>query len=105
VLFHDALTPVAIAQKLYPNDPRAQEAALVHVQLDMLCSSNPMFKQQLQWFAEQDAKERKRLRKRNAKKKSVKPRNKRGSPDELERFNEFLEKLAEIRRLAKLISS
>ena len=49
-------------------------------------------------FAEKDAKNRKRSKKKGVKKKSK-------SPGELEEFNEFLDKLCEIRRSARFIFS
>ncbi len=98
VLFHDGFTSVAIARKVYPDDPIAQEAALVHVQLDALCSSNPLFAKQLEFFAEQQS----RLRKR-AGKKEAKPGRRPAFPGPFEDFNAFLEKLAELRRLSKIV--
>ena len=43
VLFHDPFTAIAIAQRLYPGDPMAEEAALVHLHIDSVCSSDPFF--------------------------------------------------------------
>ena len=97
VLFHDVFSAVAIAQSLYPGDPRAKESALVHVQIDLICSSNPLFKMQLEYFAEQDAK------KRSSRKKKAKPRKTTALPDPLEEFKAFLEKLQEIRRLSRSV--
>ena len=97
VLFHDGLSTIAIAQKVYPNDPRAWEAALVHVELDLLCSNNPFFAKQLTYFAEQDAKRRRSSRKG----KKVPGR----SSETLSVFGNsyaFLMKLEEIRRFAKM---
>jgi hypothetical protein len=98
VLFHDFFTPVVIAQRLYPGDPMAEEAALVHVQIDSLCSSDPFFKRQLEFFAEQEAKER-----RSSRKKKAKSRKRMGPPDPLDEFMAFLEKLEEIRRLSRIV--
>ena len=98
VLFHDVFSVVAIAQKLYPWDPMAEEAGLVHVQIDLLCSSDPFFKRQLKYFAEQDAKKR-----RSSRKKKAKSRKRIAPPDPLEEFEIFLDKLQEIRRLARIV--
>jgi hypothetical protein len=98
VLFHDPFTPVAIAQWLYPGDPRAKESALVHVQIDSLCSTNPIFKMQLEYFAEQDARKR-----RSSRKKKAKSRKRKVPADPLEEFTAFLEKMKEIRRLARIV--
>jgi len=98
VLFHDFFTPVAIAQKLYPDDPRAEESALVHVEIDLLCSSNALFKMQLEYFVEQDAKKR-----RSSRKKKAKSRRRKAPPDPTEEFKAFLEKLQEIRRLSRIV--
>jgi hypothetical protein len=97
VLFHDPVTAVAIARKLYPGDPRAEEAALVHIQLDMHCSSNRFFAQWLEIWAEKDARERK-----SARKKKAKPKKRRVSSDPVEEFRVFLEKMQEIRLWARI---
>jgi hypothetical protein len=41
VLFHDPLTASAIARSCYPGDENAVLAALVHIEIDDLCSANP----------------------------------------------------------------
>ena len=41
--FHDGLTTVAIAQRLYPNDEDAEWAAWLHIYLDDVCSNDPEF--------------------------------------------------------------
>jgi hypothetical protein len=97
VLFHDGLTSMVIALELYPNDRRAMEAALVHIQLDKLCSSNPFFAKQLGYFAEKDSRRGRKLR--NVKIKSLKVMPKGPFGD----FNAFLMKLENIRRLARIM--
>jgi hypothetical protein len=62
VLFHDPISAAAIAMQLYPNDPRAVEAAFGHIVLDWMCSNDPVFKAQLEFLAERDARERARIR-------------------------------------------
>jgi hypothetical protein len=91
VLFHDPVTAVAIARKLYPSDPRAEEAALVHIQLDMVCSSDRFFAQWLEILAEKDVRERK-----NARKKKAKPKKRTAPPDPFEEFEAFVDKMQEI---------
>jgi hypothetical protein len=52
VLLHDDFTSALLARQLYPADPRAEQAALVHCQLDTLCSSDPNFRKQLEILAD-----------------------------------------------------
>ncbi len=94
--FHDSFSAVAIARRLCPNDEKAVWAALYHIELDNMCSANPIFKQQLEFFAEGQSKKRKGKKKRS-----------KGQPlpPEFRRFLQDLRKMAEIERLAKLILS
>jgi hypothetical protein len=101
-LFHDGFSSVLIARKLYPNDPRAAEAALVHVQIDRLCSSDPFFKKQLEFFADRDARERRKA-KRSSGKKKRKSAKKGTCVDPLKDFGVFLKKLDEVWRLSKML--
>jgi hypothetical protein len=106
VLFHDGFSSAMIARELYPGDPHAEEAALVHVQLDMLCSNDPFFKKQLYYFADVDARKRSRARKENARlKKRKKPKKREAYNDPLKDFQKLLKKLMEIKRLANMFSS
>jgi len=105
-LFHDGFSTVAIARKLYPGDPQAEAAALVHVQIDGLCSSDPLFKKQLEFFADVDARKRRQARKENAGlKKRKAPKKREAYNDPLDDFEKLLKKLVEIKRLAKMLSS
>ena len=92
-----------IARKLYPGDPLAEEAALVHVELDWLCSSDPLFKKQLEFFAGLDARQRRKARKGGSGRKKTKSSKKTGDVDPLKDFAKFVKKLEEIRRLSKMI--
>jgi len=94
-----------IARKLYPGDPLAEKAALVHVQLDWLCSSDPLFKKQLEFLADLDARQRRKARKRGSGKKQTKSSKKTGDVDPLKDFARFVKKLEEIRRLSKILFS
>jgi hypothetical protein len=98
-----------IARKLYPGDPRAEEAALVHVQLDVLCSSDPIFKKQLEFFADLAAEKRRNAgssRRRSPGKKKRKTQKKREThADPLEDIEAFLKKLYEIRQMSKMLFS
>lgn len=100
VLFHDALSVLAIAEHYYPHDKKAQQAALFHIQLDTMCSSNPLYRQQLEFLAEQDSKKRKHVKKR---------RNKRRQepvvPVEFREFIEFCRKMQEINELSRIMRS
>jgi hypothetical protein len=103
VLFHDGFSSVLIARKLFPGDPRAEEAALVHVQIDRLCSSDPFFKKQLEFFADRDARERRKARKGSSGRKKTKSAKKAMYVDPLKDFGEFLKKLDEVWRLSKML--
>jgi hypothetical protein len=48
ILFHDPVTASIIANEFYPNDPNALAAANMHIFLDNLCSSEPLFKKCLE---------------------------------------------------------
>ena len=96
VLFHDGLTSMAIAWEVYPNDRIALQAALVHVQLDWLCSRNPFFHRQLQYYAAQDSKNRKRGR-------TMKTKPKLMSRFPFDDFNALIMKLEAIRQAARVM--
>ena len=80
------------------DDPKAEEAALIHVQLDALCSSNSIFKKQLETLANIDARKRNKTRRRRTR---AYPSKKTMQADPMKDFSEFLKKLTEIRRLSK----
>ena len=65
VLFHDVSSALAIAEGTYPADDNAKAAALLHIQLDNMCTTNPLFKKQLETYAKLF--ERKKRRKRKQK--------------------------------------
>jgi hypothetical protein len=98
VLFHDGFSSAVIAQRLYPGDPRAVEAALVHVQLDNFCSSNPDFAKTLKLFAEYDANQRRTARRKT---RSKRPKT---AANQLREFHALIRKLVEVRRLARMLS-
>jgi hypothetical protein len=50
-LNHDVLTACFIARTCYPNDDNALMSAWLHIEIDNLCSLNPSWKMQLQYFA------------------------------------------------------
>jgi len=43
-MFHDPISAIAIAERLYPGDPVAVRAALFHIYLDEMCTRNREFK-------------------------------------------------------------
>ena len=99
-LFHDVFSTVEIAKRIYPDDPRAQEAAALHVHLDILCSENPELHRQLKRLADEDARNRRRASNIGAKKR------KRGAlPREQKKFEKSIKQLLEIRKLSELIRS
>lgn len=58
-LFHDPVSALSIAQTAHPGDPNAAWAALLHLELDDICSRDPIFKKQLEFYAQLEAKSRK----------------------------------------------
>jgi hypothetical protein len=100
VLFHDSVSVLAIAEYYYPGDKNAEAAALYHVKLDFMCSSDPALKAQLEFLAEQDGKRR---RKRNKTKNQRKNRS--TLPPEFRDSLYLSEKMVEIRRLANVMRS
>jgi len=89
--FHDPLSAPIIAERCYPGDPNAIEAAYLHILLDQLCSENPEYKKSLEKLALLDK------RKRRSREKKTK------LPPEQEQFLNDLKKLAELRKLGKLL--
>ena len=49
--FHDAFTAVEIAKRTYPEDKQAEQAALIHINIDSMCSADPKLKKQLEIMA------------------------------------------------------
>ena len=99
-LFHDVFSTVEIAKRIYPDGPIAQEAAALHVHLDILCSENPEFHRQLKRLADEDARNRRRASNIGAKKRK-------GGPlqIELKKLEKSCKQLREIRKLSELIRS
>jgi hypothetical protein len=92
--FHDPLNALIIAERCYPGDPNAEEAAYLHILLDQLCSENPEYKKMLEKLALFDK------RKRRRKKKKTEPI----SAIEKSVLKD-LKKLAEVRKLWRTIYS
>ena len=96
--FHDIPNAWIIAEEEYPGDENAVASALLHIQYDKICSSNPYFKQQLEAAAWLDSRKRKRRKKK-----------KRTQRAQLSKVEETLisdmKKLNEIRRLWYLFHS
>jgi hypothetical protein len=99
VLFHDSFNAVAIAQKYYPGDPDAAIAAILHIQIDEMCSADPSFKLMLEFLADDD---RRRRRRTKTTKTGAKKQKQLSSSDEWERFLKFVKKMAEFRRIVGL---
>jgi len=62
VLLHDGFTSALLARQLYPTGPRAEQAALVHCQLDRLCSNDPHFRKQLEIIAGLNGKQKRKIK-------------------------------------------
>jgi hypothetical protein len=95
--YHNLVSAFAIAQNCYPNDENAKDAAFFHIELDNLCSSYPLFRQRLEFWADKESEKRKHRRKRKKKRKSL--------PPEIKRVIETKKKLAQIQKLTRLILS
>ena len=104
VLFHDGFSSVLIARRLYPGDSRAEQAAIVHCQIDALCSNDPFLRTQLEFLANLDAAERKKTRRKSRKRKASSS-GKRKQADPLKDFVGLMEKMVEIKKLAKMLAS
>ena len=101
IFWHDPVSAYAIAADAYPGDANAQAAAFLHIEVDNQCSADPTFRAWLEWWADREAKKRKREPKSKTK---AKPRRKKaGPPEEVQELTQFMKKLVEIRRLAQLI--
>jgi len=48
---HNAASAIQIAMRLYPNDHRAIRAALLHIEIDNICSRDPEFRKILEFLA------------------------------------------------------
>jgi hypothetical protein len=99
VVFHDGWSATEVAKRVCPGDPVALEAAVLHVQLDELCSNNRVFHDDLKRWAELNAQERKRRRGKGKKTK------KRAIPSSLKKVGKTCKQLLEIGELARLIRS
>jgi hypothetical protein len=95
VLFHDPVSAMAIADLCFPGDPNARNAALMHIELDEMCTTNPQRKKQLEILANEDADRRKRTRRRRKKTQPV--------PRELKKSQDFFKKINEVLSLHQLI--
>ena len=62
ILFHDPVTAGMIAQKCYPNNPKAWRAAQFHIIIDNRCTVNPRFKDLLEAAMHMDKMRRRRKR-------------------------------------------
>jgi hypothetical protein len=91
VLFHDLPSACAIARTCYPNDPKAEESACLHIYLDEVCSKDPEYKKLLEKLELLDRTERTENKKRTSKKKD----------SVLASFLEDMKKMAEIQRLVE----
>jgi hypothetical protein len=99
IVFHDGWSATEVAKKLYPSDPVAQEAAVLHIQLDEMCSKDKFFHDELKKWAELDAREQKRARGKGTTTK-IAPT----SPS-LKKLEKTCKQLLEIEKLNRLIRS
>jgi hypothetical protein len=62
-LYHDLVSAIFFAKNCYPGDDNAVMSAWLHIELDDLCSRNPAWKAQLEYFAYRARDRRKKSRK------------------------------------------
>lgn len=62
IMLHDPVSAIRIAQRLYPGDPVAVRAALLHITIDKICSRDPEFKKTLEAAAILWSKKKRRRR-------------------------------------------
>jgi hypothetical protein len=103
VLFHDPCSALAIARRWYPHDDNAKLAALFHIQIDNICSENPILKAQLKFLANKDAKERASSKRRKCNPRIAKSgeKGKKKPADPAKEFARFLKKAMEFKALAE----
>jgi hypothetical protein len=92
--FHDPLSAPIIAEKCYPGDPNAVEAAYLHILLDQLCSNNPEYRKLLEKLVLLDKRSRRR------KEKKIEP-----TSAVEKRFIEDLKQLTELKKLIRAFYS
>lgn len=92
--FHDPLNALIIAERCYPSDPKAVEAAYLHILLDQLCSENPEYKKMLEKLALLDKRKKPRKKKKKEPTSAVE-----------KRFLKDLKKVAELKKLWRAIYS
>jgi hypothetical protein len=90
--YHNNVNALSIANNMYPGDPVALEAAVLHLWLDIWCSSNPHIKKMLEDAAKKYYKEMKRSKKKDKFNKKIK------LTLELEKLVHDLKKALEARR-------
>ena len=107
--FHDDISVIAIARREYPGDEKAVAAAKYHVELDWMCTADPVFRSQLEMWAKTKVHKRSKSKSQKitrAKKKKGKGSTKSKPPvlDEFEQFKRDLEKLIQMKKLAKMLN-
>jgi len=85
--FHDPLSAAVIAERCYPGDPNAVEAAYLHILLDQLCSEDPEYRKLLEKLALLDKRNRRRKKRKTEPTSAIE-----------KRFLKDLKKLAELRK-------
>jgi hypothetical protein len=93
IFWHDPISAAAIAADAYPGDANAVSAAMIHIQVDNMCSADPQFRKQLEAHARADARKRRSSRRRRKELPSDFP--------ELEAFIDDCRKMVELRDLMR----
>jgi hypothetical protein len=96
VLFHDPWAAVAIARQCYPGDPRAVEAANLHILTDEFCTRDPNYKKLLEELEALNRSKRKGPKEKKPKKKE---------DPSLKKFESDMKKLEELQRLFRAFYS
>ena len=98
--FHSYGDTVEVAKIVCPGDPVAQEAAILHVYVDNLCSDDPRLHERLKRLANEDSQNRKR-----AKKSGLLTKKGEALPAELKKVEKSCRQVLEIQKWTRLIRS
>jgi hypothetical protein len=104
IFYHDAVSAISIARYYYPNDPNAITSALLHIDVDNLCSQDITYWRYLEFMAQRESQRRKAGFRKRKRKSGVRRRKKQETPAE-KLLYDTCEKLIEARRLMELLYS
>lgn len=71
IFFHDFPSAVSVARHYFPGNFQAEQAAVLHVHLDNMCSNDPIYKKKLEVLANAFYRAKRRRGEKKKKSKSV----------------------------------